>query len=537
MKKIMSLIKASMTENMSLFKIKNKNQSDKTKKLLPIMLAILVFGSIWSYANIFMEPLEEMHVEYILLTLFVAITSLLTLVEGIYKSGSLLFDCKDDNMLLSLPIKKSTVLFIRIFKFYVFELLYNSLFLVPAMVVYATKVNVDISFYIVSVIAVLLLPIFPIVISCLIGFITTLFSSGFKYKNIVQIIVTTLILLVTMYLSYNFKEMIENLAQNAESINELITKIYYPAGAYIKLVTNFNIQDLLIFIAIHIAVVAVSIFIMSKVYFKINSKNKIIKKGTKNSNYKIKTNKPLKSLIKKELGKFINTPVFVINAGFGLVLFIVGCVLVCMNFEGIAGQIANQEIGLTIENLREYTPVVLFVLIVFASFMSSITSSMISLEGKTFNMLKSLPIKPFTIITSKIYAAVLIMIPFILIGDLIFFVRFNFNIVEIVLTLLVSIILPLISETVGILINLKYPKLDAENDTEVVKQSMSSMVAVFAGMILTGIFSFLLAIGVIMKLPTDLYILGALIVFLLIYLMLDLYLSKRSVKEFNKINV
>ena len=36
---------------------------------------------------------------------------------------------------------------------------------------------------------------------------------------------------------------------------------------------------------------------------------------------------------------------------------------------------------------------------------------------------------------------------------------------------------------VGLLVNLKYPKLNYSNDTEVIKQSMSSMISVFIGMI------------------------------------------------------
>ncbi|MBP3255188.1 MAG: hypothetical protein J6M60_01675 [Clostridia bacterium] len=538
MKKLLSLIKACMTENMSIFKVKTKNQSETSKKILPIVLFGLVFFSMWSYANILMESLVELHVEYILLTLFVGVTSLLTLVEGIYKSGNLLFNCKDDDLLLSLPIKKSTVLFVRMFKFYVFELLYNSLFLVPAIVVYATKVSVGISFYIVSIIAIVLLPIIPIVISCIIGFITTGISSKFKFKNIVQIVITMGIILVVFFASYNINGLIDSLAQNADSINEVITKIYYPAGAYIKLVTEFNIQDLLIFIGIHILISVVTIFILSKVYFRINSRTKAVS-SRKNSNkeYKIRTNKPLNSLIKKELGRFISSPVFVTNAAFSLVLFIIACVLICVKLDSVPEILASRGMEVTVEQIQNYIPIVLFGLISFASFTSSITSSMISLEGRSFNILKSLPVKPSKIILSKIYASVAIMVPFILIGDIIFFVRFNFNIFEIIGIIIVSFILPLISETIGILVNLKYPKMDAENDSEVVKQSMSSMIAVFIGMGLTGVAIILIVMCAMFGLANYLTILIGTVVFIIIYLLLLLYLNKSSVKDFNKINV
>ena len=162
MKKIFSLIRACMTDNMDLFKIKSKNRM--TKLLLPIFLFFICSFSILSYANMFMEPLIKVHTEYIILSLFVMFSFFFTLIEGIYKASGLLFNNRDDDLLLSLPIKKSTVLFVRIFKFYVFELLFNSLIMIPAIITYIRYVKVDITFYIASLFVLLLLPIIPIII-------------------------------------------------------------------------------------------------------------------------------------------------------------------------------------------------------------------------------------------------------------------------------------------------------------------------------------------------------------------------------------
>ena len=88
--------------------------------------------AIWSNAHLIFEKVAPMHLQYIVLSLFVFITSIMTLIEGVYKSGPLLFNCKDDQLLLSLPIKRSTIVFVRVFKFYIFELLFNSLFIIPS---------------------------------------------------------------------------------------------------------------------------------------------------------------------------------------------------------------------------------------------------------------------------------------------------------------------------------------------------------------------------------------------------------------------
>lgn len=535
MKKLFSLIKANMNSDMNLFKVKSKNA--KSKKVLPILLAALLFFVVWSYANMIMEPLINYHLEFVLLTIFIILTSGITLIEGIYKSGNLLFNCKDDNLLLSLPIKKSTVLFVRILKFYIFEFLYNSLFLIPALIVYARYVSVDFTYWIVCAIGLLLLPIIPMVISYIIGFISSGIASKFKFKNIIQIIITTVFLVGILYLSTNLNGVIQNIAQNASSINEIITKIYYPAGAFIKLATEFNIIDLLIFIGVNIGLFLVSILVLSKFYFKINTNLKSITTKARKKEYIVKTRKPMLSIIHKELKKFVNSPVFVTNAGFGLVLFVIACILIYFKFDGLNDILANMKIPITIEQISNHIPIILFGLICFTSFMTSITSSMVSLEGKSFNILKSLPVKPTTIIMGKIWTAVLIMLPFILIGDIAMFIKFDFSIIQIILILVASIMLPFISETMGILINLKYPKMDAENDTEVVKQSMSSTIAVFAGMLLIAISAILLFAGIKLKLSVDLIMLCLLGIYSIICLAMIIYLNKKSVKDFNAINV
>lgn len=537
MKKIMSLIKAGMSDNMELFRYKKKDNNSRINRFLPVVIYLLIFFVMWGYANMFMEPLVELHQEYAVLTLFVAATTILTIVEGIYKAGNLLFNCKDDDMLFSLPIRKSTVLFLRLFKFYVFEVLYNSLFMLPAIIVYATKVQVDFTYIISAICALVFLPIFPIIISGIIGMIISALSSLFKKANIAQIIITMLVLLVVFYASFNMQNMIDGYAKNAKAINDVVSSVYYPAGAYIKLVTNFNVIDLLVFLGIHLGAALLIILLLSKVYFKINSRVKVVKIGKTSGKYKIKSQKPIKALIKKELNRFINSPVFVTNAAFGLVLFLAGCILASVRLDGIVAATAEWENPLTMEKVKSFAPAILFAFITFSSLMSSITSSMISLEGRAFNMLKSLPVNPFTIIKSKIMTAVLIMLPFIFIGDIIVFIAFNFSIIDISLLLIASVILPIVAETFGILIDLKYCNMSAENDTEAVKQSRSAMIATLSGVIISmAVFIAVMVLTSIGVYSTFILLIGTTI-FSLICVALLLYLKKASVKEFNRITV
>ncbi|MBR5408853.1 hypothetical protein IK112_02820 [Candidatus Saccharibacteria bacterium] len=542
MGKLFSLLKASMTDGMQIFRISKNSANGKKSNQTGLLIAIaaLIGFSVWAYADKLLDSLTDVGAGFVVLTLFVIITSVLTLVEGIYKSGDLLFNCRDDDLMLSLPIKKSTVLFIRIFKLYVFELLYNSLFLIPAMIAYAVRVDVSWTFYLSSLAAILLLPIVPIVIGCIIGGIIVGVSSRFRLKNLVQIVVTMAFLLGIFIIFSNINSVIAGIAAHATSINDVITKLYYPAGAYIGMVTDFNIINFLIFIAVHIAIFGIMLLVLSKIYYKINSRAKTIKIHTHKTAYKIKRRSAIHAIIAKEFNKFINTPVFVINAGFGLVLFVVACVLVNVNLDSITSFLQNYDVKLDFnlaEIVKQFAPAILFCLIVMASVMSSITSSMISLEGRAFNILKSIPVKPTTIIISKVLAAVLVMLPFILIGDLIMFAKFDFSLLEIILILLASIVLPLLAELIGIALNLKYPKMNAENDAEVVKQSVSTLIATFLGMGITALAIFIVAQTLSSGAPLDLVLGGGVVVSILICTGLIIYVDKIGTKKFLQINV
>ena len=537
MKRIFSLIKATLSEGMNLFRVNTKKKTTFSRVGVPILLTFLLMFLMFSYSIMIMDQLHPVNMDFVLLAMFVFLTSILTIIEGIYKAGNLIFNCKDDNLLLSLPIKRSTVVFIRIFKFYLFELMYNSVFLVPSMIVYAIFVHPSISYYVVSIIAILVFPIVPILISCLLGTVITYLASKFKGKNIAQTIITMIVLLGIMYFSYNSDNLLGNLAQNAASVNSFITKVYFPAGMYIELVTNFNYLILLEFIAIHIVLFALIVLIIGRVYFRINSGFKSVKTRKSNGTYKIKTSTPIGALIKKELKRFVNSTVFITNAGFGLVLFLIGCILLVVKYDGFVESIMVAGPVVSMDLIANYLPIIFFGFLCFTCFMTSITSSMISLEGRTFNILKSLPIKPYKVVQAKVLTALIVMLPCLLVGDLMIFIKFHFDIINIFLLLIASVTLAFVAETMGIIINLRYPKMDATNDTEVVKQSLSSSISVFGGMGAIGLTAFLLYKAVEANLSTHLILLLFTGAYVAIYGALLLVLHKICDKCFENISI
>ena len=111
MKKIISLIKACMTSDMGIFKINLRHRSKMSKILIIVFLCFALMTGIGSYVCAVLEQLKPFNMQYVCLSIFVLFISFMTLIEGIYKSGNLLYNCKDDQLLFSLPIDKKAILY------------------------------------------------------------------------------------------------------------------------------------------------------------------------------------------------------------------------------------------------------------------------------------------------------------------------------------------------------------------------------------------------------------------------------------------
>ena len=418
--KTLSLLKAVLTCDMNMFKYSaGKNASTKKKILLPVFLFLIVGYSIGYYAYMIGKPLHEIGLTYVMLSLFIFMVSIITIIEGIYKSQGILFECKDNDLLFSLPIKRSQILFVRIFKLILFQYIYNLMFLLPAFVIYIYFEHPSISFYIVSFIMTILIPIIPTVISSILGYLVKMVSSKFKSKKIMQTILSSIIFMGIFFLSFNLNNFIKEIASRASSINDMLTRIYYPVGAYTILIDKFDIMVFLKLLLINIIPFILFILLGGKYYFKIieGSKESIVRKS-KNKKEVYKKNSPIKALTIKELKRYFSSPVYMFNTIFGLLLVLVLTVLLCIKGNNIIEMLlSNEELNINIS-----IPVIYYVLVLFSCLMTSITSSSVSLEGKTINITKSLPISERDIFKSKIIYPYIIELPFVIISELIFFI-------------------------------------------------------------------------------------------------------------------
>ena len=484
MSKLWSLLKATMSGGFELFNYRGK--TERSKRIIPILLAILVSTTILLSATAMTANFKEDGVATTtILSIYTLITTIIILTEGIYKSSDLLFKPRDNDALLAMPIKKSTIVLARIIKFYIFEMLYCLIFLLPAIIAFCLNTEVSATYFLLAITMLVLLPVIPIAISCIAGLVISALSARFKHKSLLQVILSFAFLLAIAIIILVMNSTSGFSSESIAMLSDKIVQYYYPASTFVNLATSFDIWQYLLFIAINLVVLLVTVFIISRFYYQIVNHLSITKQSHKTgTKYHYVKHDQVFAIVKKELDRYFSTPVLLMNTALGLVLFMVAVGALCFKFDDIASAIMTSidNFPLTLDEMRSFLPSVSFALVAFASLMTFITATMISLEGKAFNLLKTMPISGKKVIMSKVLAALLLIVPITALGSIILSIRFQFNLMDSILVLIATIVLALVTELIGILINLKYTRFDAESDAVVVKQSASVMVATFVGL-------------------------------------------------------
>ena len=173
-------------------------------------------------------------------------------------------------------------------------------------------------------------------------------------------------------------------------------------------------------------------------------------------------------------------------------------------------------------------------IVVFCIVMSNTSCVSISIEGKNLWILKSLPIDEMDIFKSKILLNILLTIPISMISFLVIGIKLNFGLNTIILVMISIVLLAIFSATLGLFINLLYPKLEFTSDVQVVKQGASVIINMISNLLYVTI---LCGIGYILKLSNfELFLIISNIITFISILVLYNLLKYKGVELFKNIN-
>ncbi|MBR5227388.1 MAG: ABC transporter permease [Clostridia bacterium] len=498
-----------------------------------IIMSILVI-LIGLSVNMIAEELAKKGATFIVLAIMGATTVLLMLMNTIYKSQGMLFDSKDNNMLLSMPIEKKVILAERIIKLMLTQYIWGALFIIPATVVYIKYEGLSVGILITTLVMLFFMPILPIVVGTILGYIVKIISSRFKNKNLIQII-TSIIIFILFYVVFGkISEYIQNVTTMDTEIFEFLKKLYYPIGLYAECVYKVDYIKLLQIIIINIIPFILFILFFSIEYFNIISK---LSENHAKSNYVIKdvTCKSLfMTLLTKEAKRYFRSSIYLLNTITGPVMLLIASIFIA--FKGLDMNTLKNVEGMTDEMLSgliAYIPMFIFLLVTFTVSMTNISASSISYEGKNIFTLKALPIKVKDIFNVKILFHCLI----VLIPTIFAIVISSFVLKQSILSTLIMIVAAICQTVffaiVGLVINLYMPKISTD-DVSVVKQSASSFLSIIIG-ILVAVGIMVASLRIKVSSPF-IFIGGVSAIFVVLSTILYSHLKLVGEEKFRKIN-
>ena len=411
--------------------------------------------------------------------------SIIILIFSFLKASSVIFQMNTYEMMISLPVSKSAIVISRFLTMYISNLFLSIIIMVPAMIVYAINMQPSISFYILYILGIVVLPMIPITLSTAIGAAITAISSRMKHKNIINAVLTLVFCLGVMVVSSSFGSM-ESLTEQtvkniAELMTEAISKVYPPAIWFGEAAVKGDFISFIILIGVSILIFSCLVFVLQKYFMKICI---ALNATTAKNNYKmqsLKSSSVLVALWKKEIKQYFSISVYVVNTIIGYILMTVTTIGLC-----VVGIEKVEEIMQLHNVIRVFLP---FVIAIMAIIMPT-TSCSISIEGKQWWMAKTLPLSSKNIFDSKILLNLTIAAPFYIISVLFPIIAIRPSIMEAIWLVVIPAIYILFAANIGIAINIAFPKFEWDNEVKVVKQGAAVLITMlvnFVGIAIPGI--------------------------------------------------
>ncbi len=529
--KLSKLVKINLISYFNYYKILNaKTFKDKLKEIFKFLFVIIVYGIfglyIYLFAKLVIDGFITLEIEEVILGEFFALASIFILFATVFRVDSMLFHSKDYDLLGSLPLKKSTIIASKMLNLYFSNLIFTIIIMVPVLIVYLQNVTVSHLFIPLYLLTMLIIPLIPTIVATFIGSLISFITSKLRFKKVFQFILMLSLTLVSIYFSFSNNDISNlELANLSKSFINIFNNFYPLTKVYMDILVNYNWQSLLIFMGIPLIAYILTIGLISKFYTQIIVK---FKERITTGHYHLeikKTNTSFGALLKKEFKRFITSPTYILNSTMGIILLLILSIVInFISLNKLTTFIPIEEINaLVSENGALFMGIMLLI--------SCTSSSSISLEGKSFWVIKSIPVSYEEIFRAKVLVNFLILfIPSLLV---IFFLncKFHFSFLTNIVYLAIFLSYSILISILGLIINLHFPLLNWTNEIKVIKQSVATFVTIICAFTL-GI----VPIVLLSKFNGNLYLLSISGIYFIISIFLSIYLKKVGKKLLLKLD-
>ncbi|MBO5372276.1 MAG: hypothetical protein J6A75_06110 [Lachnospiraceae bacterium] len=482
-----ALLKKQLLESFSwlYFNKKNGKKRNSMGSVLYMLLYTVLFGVLGCMFYVLSLSLCEPLCALGLGWLYFALVSLLGIVLGVFGSVfntyASLYQAKDNDLLLSMPIPASNILLMRLFGVYMMGLIYELIVMIPALIVWFMYGSVGLSGMIFSILIPFILSFFVMTLSCVLGWVVALVSSKIRNKSFITVVLSLAFIVGYYYVYARAYEMLTNIIVNAKSIAGNVKSALFPFYHMGRAAEGSGLS-MLIFTGMILALFAIVYAVLSHSFVKLATANRGAAK-VKYKKQKIKAGNADSALLKKEFKRFTGSANYMMNCGLSIIFMLAAAVALLLNREVCVETftILGGEDG-------KIVPLLITAALCTIVSMNDITAPSISLEGKNIWLLQVLPISPWQVLKAKLKLhLILTFVPamiltvcalIVLRPSIEFAVLISFTVAAYILTMALF----------GLVLNLKAPNLNWTNEVVPIKQSLSVTVALFGGWILVFAF-------------------------------------------------
>ncbi len=451
----------------------------KTKAIIMTILYIYVGGYFLFLFGLFFDmlvsPFHAMNLDWLYFALMGIVIILMTFVGSIFMTYQMVYDSKDNEFLLSLPIHTSYILLSRLVTLYLFNLIMELAIAIPAFYIYIRDIGIGSLSVISFVCVVLTLPLFVLVLSCLLSYVLGRVLMKVNNKNLISLLLSVGFFIVYFMVVGNIQEYMFELIARGEEIANVIRQTLFPIYHMAISISEHNVVSLLIYLLCALIPSAIVFKILSVYFVRIV----LSKPQQKKEKYEMKkqTSQSLyMTLIVREFKHICSNVNVFLNGCLGIIF----CVI-----ASFALFFYKNDIMSLLVYFNDTTPYLCFMMALMST-MTMIGSTLISLEGQTLWIIKVLPIQTKEILLSKLFVQCIMTIPSSFLFSISMMINFNLNIVDWILLVITLIVFNVFVGMFGLIANILLPNFNWRNEVVCVKQSMSSLIGMLGSMAIIG---------------------------------------------------
>ena len=410
--------------------------------------------------------------------LFGVATFSVLFILSIFETKSQLFDCKDNELLLSMPIKPRDIVLSRIFTILAVNYAVCAMLMLPFAVVNAV-ISGDAVSTVGAILSMLLIPLPATALASAVGYAVALISRRLRNSTLITVIFSLAFL--GLYF-WGYASLMSGLGSANEE--ELILGLT-DSLAFLGVIGEalmFKSFGSVIFVLFSLLVTALAYYYVTRDYLKIATDNR----GARKKEYraeKLKTGTLMTALVKKELSRFTSSSTYLLNGGLGVIFRLAVGVLAIVRGGAVLEVIDLLLLELPGVSRDGLLCAGICAAVITLSSMDMISVSSVSLEGKSLWIIKSMPISARDVLVAKTAAHSVICTPASLVSVIMMLIGLNAPILAYPLAILSAVASSLLFAVFGTVINTAFPKFEFENEAQPIKQSLAVLVVMMSQML------------------------------------------------------